>query len=95
MNSEKKYVVTERQLLDLLCYQMECVMNERDGVDNWGWYGSSYEEVVRDYYPEDLPEDEHPDFYECARARLEAGEFEEQVDIQELFGNFLVDESMN
>lgn len=34
--SEKKYIVTERELLELLACQMECVMNERDGVDNWG-----------------------------------------------------------
>ena len=29
----------------------------RDGVDNWAWYGESYEEVIRDFYPYSDPDD--------------------------------------
>lgn len=94
MRGEKKYVITESQLIDLLVADMECVMNERDGVDNWEWYRESYEDVVKDYYPGEESEAENMSMWDCAKARLEAGEFEEQVDIQELFGNFLVDSEL-
>lgn len=87
MPREKKYVITESELLDLLCCQMECVMNERDGVDNWGWYGSSKEDVIKEFYPDEIPEGELPDFYETAKAILEGGGYPEQLDV----GNFLLD----
>ena len=94
MRNEKKYVITESQLIDLLVADMEYVMNERDGIDNWECYRESYKGVVKDYYPEDPTEAENMDMRECAKARLEAGEFEEQIDIQELIGNFLVDSDL-
>lgn len=94
MRGEKKYVITESQLIDLLVADMEYVMNERDGVDNWEWYRESYREVVKEFYPGDPAEAEEMSMRKCAKARLEAGEFEEQVDIQELFGNFLVDSEL-
>ena len=94
--SEKKYIVTERELLELLACQMECVMNERDGVDNWGWYGSSREEVIKEYWPGDEPPEEHLSFYDVATTILEAGAYPEQFDIEEFGGNLRVDnESMN
>ena len=55
MNKEKHYVVSENRLLELLVAEMTCIMNERDGVDNWGWYGSSYNDVVKDYWPGEEP----------------------------------------
>ena len=92
MKNEKKYVITESELLELLCCQMECAMNERDGVDNWSWYGTSRNDVIREFYPgEEDPEDEDVGFYETAVAILEAGGYPEQVDMQELFGNFILD----
>ena len=96
MRGEKKYVITESQLINLLVAEMTCIMNERDGVDNWGWYGSSYEDVVKEFWPgvEFPGEDEEgdlPDMYACAQARLEGGEFQEQIDVQELLGNIFVD----
>lgn len=97
MRNEKKYVLTESQLLDLLCCQMECVMNERDGVDNWGWYGASRDEVVEEFYPDEIPAGEHPDFYETAKVMLESGAYPEQLDFENLFSdlNFNTDyESM-
>lgn len=98
MNKEKRYIVSESRLRELLVAEMTCAMNERDGVDNWGWYGSSYNDIVKEYWPGEEPmtedEEDSVDMWNCADARLEAGEFEEQVDIQELFGNFLVDSEL-
>lgn len=91
MKNERKYVISENRLIELLVAEMTCVMNERDGVDNWGWYGSSYEDVVKEYWPGEDEDGDTPDMYECAKARLEAGEFQEQVDVQELLGNIFVD----
>ena len=94
MRGEKKYVITESQLLNFLVADMIYIMNERDGVDDWECYRESYEDVVKDYYPGDRSEAENMNMWDCAKARLEAGEFEEQVDMQELFGNFLVDSDL-
>ena len=91
MNRERYYVVPEKVLANLLVSEMMCEMNERDGVDNWGWYGSSYEEIVREFYPGEPAEAENMSMWDCAMARLEAGEFQEQVDVQELLGNIFVD----
>lgn len=84
MNKEKHYVVSEKRLLELLVAEMTCIMNERDGVDNWGWYGSSYNDVVKDYWPgeEPMPED-NINMWDCASARLEAGEFQEELNLDE------------
>lgn len=84
MNKEKRYVVSENRLLELLVAEMTCIMNERDGVDNWGWYGSSYNDVIKDYWPgeESIPEDSI-DMWDCASARLEAGEFQEELNLDE------------
>ena len=108
MKGEKKYVITENQLLNFLVSDMLYHMNERDGVDSWPWYGTSYKDIVEEYYPGDWPptdEDGEPvevDMWDCAKARLEAGEFQEQFDIEEFVGNLLIDldnisdyESMN
>lgn len=91
MKNEKKYVITESELLELLCCQMECVMNDRDGVDNWGWYGTSRNDVIKEFYPGEEDPDEDVGFYETAVAILEAGGYPEQVDVQELLGNFILD----
>jgi hypothetical protein len=91
MRGEKKYVITESQLIDLLIADMEYVMNERDGIDNWREYRESYSEVVKEFYPGDPAEAEKMTMRKCARARLEAGEFEEQIDVQELLENIFVD----
>ena len=91
MRGEKKYVITESQLINLLVADMECVMNERDGVDNWEWYRESYEDVVKEFYPGEPAEAENMSMWDCAKARIEAGEFQEQIDVQELLGNIFVD----
>ena len=91
MRGEKKYVITESQLIDLLIADMEYVMNERDGIDNWREYRESYKDVVKEFYPGDPAETKKMSMRKCAKARLEAGEFEEQIDVQELLGNIFVD----
>lgn len=81
----RKFIVDEADLIEMLMALMESEMNARDGVDNWGWYGSSYEDVVRDNYPEQLSEEElhehNIDFEACAKAILDAGKYQEQVDM--------------
>lgn len=48
------------------------MMLERDGVDNWEWYGSSRKDIIKESFPEVTEEDlEDMDFYDCARADLE------------------------
>ena len=95
MFPEKMYVISRSKLINLLVCEMECEMNARDGVDNWDWYGNSYSSVVKDYWPdEEYPGvDENgdtPDMYTCAQARLEGGEFQEQLDIEEFIDNLHV-----
>ena len=97
MKNERKYVITENQLLNFLVSDMLYHMNERDSVDNWPWYGTSYKDIVEEYYPGGCPpvdkngDPTEVDMWDCAKARLEAGEFQEQVDVQELLGNIFVD----
>ena len=91
MRGEKKYVITESQLIDFLIAGMEYVMNKWDGIDNWEQYHDSYQNIIKEFYPGDPAETEEMSMRECAKARLEAGEFQEQIDIQELLGNFILD----
>ena len=79
MRDEKKYVITENQLINFLVAEMYCEMMDRNGVENWEWYQNSYNEVLKDYYPGEIPPEEEVDFYDCAKARIEAGEFKEQL----------------
>ena len=84
MRNEKKYVITENQLINFLMAEMYCEMMDRDGVENWEWYQNSYNEVLKDYYPGEIPPEVEANLYDCARARIEAGEFMEQFgDIEE------------
>ena len=84
MRGEKNYVITESQLINFLVAEMYCEMMDRDGIENWEWYQNSYNEVLKDYYPGEIPPEEEASLYDCARARIEAGEFREQFgDIEE------------
>lgn len=80
----RQYVITENQLINFLTAEMYSEMLERDGVEDWPMYQNSYNEVVRDYYPGDILPGDEVSMYDCARARIEAGEFREQFgDIEE------------
>ena len=83
----KKYVVDERTLIYLLYCEMKIDMLERDGVDNWSWYGESRRETKAAFYPgnwNELNEDEQIDtgFEDIAEMRLEAGEFQELIEFE-------------
>ena len=82
MIEERKYVLPESILIDLLEASMVLEMYDRDGIDNWPYAGENFKEVIKDFYPEALSDDDIYDitFVDCARARLEAGEFPELFD---------------
>ena len=42
-------VIPYDEYIDLIACQMYCDMLDRDGVDNWEWYGESYDEVAQDW----------------------------------------------
>lgn len=77
---ERKYVLTESQLQNLLTDSMKLDMLESYGVDNWSGYGCNRDETKAYFYPGDwneLDEDTKFDtgFWEIAGMRIEAGEF--------------------
>lgn len=41
--------VPYEEYVKLIGCEMQCDMLQRDGVDNWEWYGESYDEVARDW----------------------------------------------
>lgn len=87
----REYVITENQLINFLTAEMYSEMLERDGVEDWPMYQNSYNEVVRDYYPGDIPLGEEISMYDCARARIEAGEFREQIeDVGEFLDKYYI-----
>lgn len=81
---EKQYIISEDNLIYLLMAEMELEANRRDGVDNWKDYGLSREEVLFEYFPGEVSENIYLDFYQVAKARLEAGEFPEMLNLEEL-----------
>lgn len=42
-------VVPYEEYVKLIGCEMQCDMLQRDGVDNWEWYGASHDEVARDW----------------------------------------------
>lgn len=63
---EKKYILTKKQLIDLLKSSIELSYLESGGVDNWEWYGEHYEELENDGFDdfEDAAEDELKNYEE-------------------------------
>ena len=63
---EKYYRISESELRGLLEDSLTLSMLESDGVDNWEWYGESYGDIVRDYFP-NIDEEEfyNLDFDDC------------------------------
>ena len=55
----KYYKISESDLNGLLVDSLELCMLNRDGVDNWTWYGESYRELIKEYIPD---ADEDTDF---------------------------------
>lgn len=80
---EKDYVLTYEELVPLVDAYLQYIMNERDGVDNWEWAGTSLYEVIADFHPEGITPKEakkrNLDTEDTARAMIEAGLFKELV----------------
>lgn len=92
MRKERQFVISERELLDLLVADMMMGMLEANGVDNWNGYGYERDVYIAEYHPdEDMTakrvREEHIDFYDVAEAQLEGGAYRELVDPEELFGS--------
>lgn len=92
MRKEKQFVVSERELLDLLVADMMLGMLEANGVDNWNGYGYERDVYIAEYHPDDdvTPKrvrEERIDFYDVAKAQLESGAYRELVDPEELFSS--------
>lgn len=69
---DKFYLVEEEELIDLIATYYKMMMLERDGVDNWTWYGEGRKDIIKERFPEATEEDlKDMDFYDCARADLE------------------------
>lgn len=80
---EKEYVLTYEELVPLVDAYLQYIMNERDGVDNWEWAGTSLYEVIADFHPEGITPKEakkrNLDTEDTARAMIEAGMFRELI----------------
>ena len=63
----KYYKISESDLNGLLVDSLELCMLNRDGVDNWTWYGESYRELIKEYIPD---ADEDTDFSDVATLLL-------------------------
>ena len=69
---EKYYRVSESELKELLTDSLRLSALDRDGVDNWEWYGEGFRNVIREYVTEYglNAEDEDMDFRDIAQAML-------------------------
>ena len=45
----KRYIIKESELLELLEANLRLAALENGGVDNWGWYGDSLCDYLRNY----------------------------------------------
>lgn len=68
---EKYYKISESELIKLLATSIEMDALEFDGVDNWSWYGESFNEIVQEYFPDKTEEElEDITFEDCAEILL-------------------------
>ena len=56
-------VIPYDEYIDLIACRMYCDMLDRDGVDNWEWYGESYHEVAQDWCIDAGVPYNHNDYY--------------------------------
>lgn len=76
----KYYLVPEEKLHNLIVAEMENEMNNRDGVDNWEYYGMSYDEVANEFNPDEI-EYEDLNFDDVASAHIKA--YYKEIEITE------------
>ena len=90
MRKERKFVISERELIDLLVAEMMMGMLEANGVDNWQGYGYGRYEYIAEYHPdEDMTakkaKEENIDFYDVAELMLEGGAYPELMEENDFF----------
>lgn len=77
----KYYLVSENDLIDLLETSIWRQMLERDGVDNWTWYGESRKDIIREYFPDKTDEElKDYNFNDCAEEDIKSYNFVEKED---------------
>lgn len=78
---ERRFIITEKELLYFLESTMTLYMLESAGVDNWNGYGVNRLETIQDWYPKSLEKKDireaKIDFHQTALAILNEGEYEE------------------
>lgn len=58
-----KYLIEEKDLIELLSNSLKLEALERDGVDNWSWYGEGFREFLKEIAEENsVTIDEDSDF---------------------------------
>lgn len=68
---EKYYKISENELIELLATSIKMDALDRDGVDNWIWYGEGFQDMIKEYFPEATEKEiENLDFLDCAKTLL-------------------------
>ena len=71
---EKKYIISEKELIHLIARNLELTQLECAGVDNWSWYGEGRREFLLEAIDGRLSEeeiDEDLDFKDVAKLDLQ------------------------
>ena len=77
----KYYLVPEADLINLLETSIWGQMLERDGVDNWTWYGESRKDIIKEYFSDKTDEElEDYNFNDCAEEDIKSYNFVEKED---------------
>ena len=64
-----KYLVDEKTLIELVSAQLRLEALDRDGVDNWSWYGEGFKDFLKEIAEENnikLEEDSDFSFDDAA-----------------------------
>lgn len=69
---ERKYIIGEERLIELLANELRLYCLENDGVDNWEWYYMGRKAFIKDAVNDRLDEiPEDFDFEDVAKLDLE------------------------
>lgn len=70
------YLINEKRLKELLIAEMKLIELERDGVDNWEWYGEGRKNYLKELATEyELEYNEELEYEDIAEKDLENFEF--------------------
>ena len=83
----RNIILTETEFKNIYCGYLKYLALERGGVDNWGWYGESLGDFLRDCYSVN-----HPDHTEEGFNEEEDYNFDVVVDEDIDKGEFTVQE---